>query len=276
MTKRDLDERVAVVTGAGSGIGRAIAQSLADKGCHLALVDVDQSGLEETRSSVSRNDRRCTTHIADVSDKARMQALPDEVAAAHGQVHILVNNAGVSVGSMFADHSVEDAEWVIGVNLWGVIYGCKYFLPHLKQADWAQIVNLSSLFGFFGMPGQACYSATKAAVKALSEALWTELANTSVSVTSVHPGVVRTALIRSSRIEDPDERAKAIEMADKYGTDPKKAGRLIVRAIERNQRRVLIGVDARAIQWLSRAFPNGLHSALTFAFKKANVTGMQD
>jgi short-subunit dehydrogenase len=276
MTKRNLDERVAVVTGAASGIGRAIAQNLADKGCHLALVDVDQSGLEETRSIVARNDRRCTTHIVDVSDKARMQALPDEVAAAHGQVHILVNNAGVSVGSFFADHTVEDAEWVIGVNLWGVIYGCKYFLPHLKQADWAQIVNLSSLFGFFGMPGQACYSMTKAAVKALSEALWTELANTNVSVTSVHPGLIRTALIRSSRIEDPDEREKAIEMSDKYGTDPDKAGRLIVRGIERNKRRVLIGGDSRMSDWLKRAFPTGFHSALTFAFKKANVTGMQD
>jgi short-subunit dehydrogenase len=165
---------------------------------------------------------------------------------------------------------------VIGVNLWGVIYGCKYFLPHLKQADWAQIVNISSLFGFFGMPGQACYSMTKAAVKALSEALWTELANTSVSVTSVHPGVIRTALIRSSRIDDPEERAKAVEMADKYGTDPDKAGKVIVRAIERNQRRVLVGGDARASQWLSRAFPDGLHSALTFAFKKSNVTGMRD
>jgi len=276
MTKRNLDERVAVVTGAGSGIGRAVAQNLADKGCHLALVDVNEAGLEETRSAVARNDRRCTTHIADVSDKARMQALPDEVAATHGQVHILVNNAGVSVGSFFADHSIEDAEWVIGVNLWGVIYGCKYFLPHLKQADWAQIVNISSLFGFFGMPGQACYSMTKAAVKALSEALWTELANTSVSVTSVHPGVIRTALIRSSRIDDPEERAKAVEMADKYGTDPDKAGKVIVRAIERNQRRVLVGGDARASQWLSRAFPDGLHSALTFAFKKSNVTGMRD
>jgi len=276
MTKRNLDERVAVVTGAGSGIGRAVAQNLADKGCHLALVDVNEAGLEETRSAVARNDRRCTMHIADVSDKARMQALPDEVAAAHGQVHILVNNAGVSVGSFFADHSIEDAEWVIGVNLWGVIYGCKYFLPHLKQADWAQIVNISSLFGFFGMPGQACYSMTKAAVKALSEALWTELANTSVSVTSVHPGVIRTALIRSSRIDDPEERAKAVEMADKYGTDPDKAGKVIVRAIERNQRRVLVGGDARASQWLSRAFPDGLHSALTFAFKKSNVTGMRD
>jgi len=275
MTKRNLDERVAVVTGAASGIGRAIAQNLADKGCHLALVDVDAAGLEETRSTVARNDRRCTTHIADVSDKARMQALPDEVAAAHGQVHILVNNAGVSVGSFFADHSIEDAEWVIGVNLWGVVYGCKFFLPHLKQADWAQIVNISSLFGFFGMPGQACYSMTKAAVKALSEALWTELANTSVSVTSVHPGVIRTALISSSRIEDPEEREKAVEMADKYGLDPDKVGRLVARAIERKQRRLIVGGDARAAQWFTRALPNGFHSMLTFAFRKANVTGMQ-
>src|SRR5210317_933091 len=122
MTTRNLDDRVAVVTGAASGIGRATAQRLADKGCHLALVDVDESGLEETRSLVARNDRRRTTHIADVSDKARMQALPDEVAAAHGQVHILVNNAGVTVGAMFDDHSIEDIEWVVDVNLWGVLY----------------------------------------------------------------------------------------------------------------------------------------------------------
>lgn len=274
MTTRDLDQRVAVVTGAASGIGRATARCLAEKGCHLALVDVDEAGLEDTRSLVARDDRRCTTHIADVSDKARMQELPDEIAATHGQVHILINNAGVTVGAMFDDHSIEDMEWVVGVNLWGVLYGCKFFLPHLRKADWAQIVNLSSMFGLYGMPGQACYSMTKAGVSALSEALWTELANTNISVTSVHPGVVRTPLIRNSRIQDPEERAKAVEMAEKYGTDPDKAGQMIVRAVEHDKPRILIGTDAQASAWLKRAFPIGLHKMLTFAYRKAGVSGM--
>ena len=276
MTTRDLDQRVAVVTGAASGIGRATAQCLAGKGCHLALVDIDEAGLEETRASLARNDRRCTTHRADVSNKARMQELPGEIAAVHGQMHILINNAGVTVGAMFDDHSIEDMEWIVGINLWGVLYGCKFFLPDLKKADWAHIVNLSSMFGFYGMPGQACYSMTKAGVGALSEALWTELANTSVSVTSVHPGVIRTPLIRNAKMLDEDEREKAVEMLEKYGTDPDQAARMIVRGIERNKRRVLIGTDAHASAWLKRAFPIGLHRMLTFAYRKAGVSGMKD
>lgn len=268
MKTRDLDQRVAVVTGAASGIGRATARCLAEKGCHLALVDIDEAGLEETRSSIARDDRKCTTHIADVSDKARMKELPNEIVEAHGQVHILVNNAGITVGAMFDDHGIEEIERLVGVNIWGVVYGCKFFLPQLKQADWAHIVNLSSMFGFFGMPGQACYSMTKAGVRALSEALWTELATTSVSVTSVHPGVVRTSLVRNAGIQDPGEREKAVEMAQKYGLDPDKAGRMIVRAIEHDEPRVLIGVDARVSAWLKRAFPVGLHRMLTFAFRK--------
>jgi len=139
-----------------------------------------------------------------------------------------------------------------------------------------QIVNLSSMFGFYGMPGQACYSMTKAGVGALSEALWTELANTSVSVTSVHPGVIRTPLIRNAKMLDEDEREKAVEMLEKYGTDPDQAARMIVRGIERNKRRVLIGTDAHASAWLKRAFPIGLHRMLTFAYRKAGVSGMKD
>lgn len=276
MSRRDLDGRLAVITGAGSGIGRATAQCLAEKGCHLALVDIDEPGLEATRELLARGDRLYTTHLADVSDRARMEALPDEVAAEHGQVQILVNNAGITLGAMFEDNSIEDLERLVGINLWGVLYGCKFFLPRLKQADWAQIVNISSMFGFYGLPGQAGYSMTKAGVKGLSEALWTELANSSVSVTSVHPGVIRTSLIQNAGIEDPEERARATELLDKYGSDPSKAGRLIVRAIERNTPRLLIGPDAHVSELLKRAFPTGLHKLFTYAFRKADVSGMKD
>ena len=276
MSPRELNDRVAVVTGAAGGIGQATAKRLADKGCHLGLVDVDEAGLERTRAMVARPTRKCSTHLADVSDKARMQGLPDEVLAEHGRVQILINNAGITLGAMFDDNSIEELERLVGVNLWGVVYGCKFFLPHLKQLDWAHIVNISSMFGLYGMPGQAGYSMTKAAVKGLSEALWTELANTGVSVTSVHPGVVRTGLIHNAGIEDPEERNKAIEMADKYGSDPAKAARRIVRAIERNQPRVLIGPDAHASALLKRAFPLGLHRMMTYAFRKSDVSGMRE
>ena len=128
-----------------------------------------------------------------------MQALPGEVVAEHGRVEVLINNAGVSVGAMFADHSIDDAEWLLRINLLGVIYGCKFFLPELLKADEAHIVNLSSMFGIFAMPGQAMYSSSKAGVKGFSEALWTELDGTSVRLTCVHPGGIKTNIIRSSR-----------------------------------------------------------------------------
>ncbi|PIE04831.1 MAG: SDR family oxidoreductase, partial [Spirochaetales bacterium] len=159
--------KVAVITGAGSGIGRAISRQLARRGCHISLVDVDQTGLDETKTKLQSCQGKFTTHRIDVSDKAQMQLLPDMVIAEHGQVDMIFNNAGITIEKPFNSHSIEEWELMIGINIWGVIYGCKYFLPYLKQRPEAFIINTSSLAGFLGIPTQSSYCLTKAAVKVL-------------------------------------------------------------------------------------------------------------
>ena len=181
---KKLSDRVAVVTGAAGGIGRATSLALAKEGCHLALCDVNTVGLEETAAMARELGRTVSTHIVDVSNKERMRAFAEEVVAQHGGVNILVNNAGVTVTAPFEHHSLEDFEWIVGINLWGVIYGCKFFLPYLQKADEAHIVNLSSLFGLLGVPSQTSYCATKFAVHGFSEALWVELRDQNIGVRS--------------------------------------------------------------------------------------------
>ena len=262
-----LEGRVAVVTGAASGIGRAVSERLAEKGCTLALVDVNEAGLRETAESISSRGQRAEVFVTDVSDRARMEQLPGEVLDAFGAAHILVNNAGVSVGATFAEQSFEDLDWIVGINLWGVIHGCKFFLPVLTRQDEAHIVNVSSMFGFLGLPGQASYCVTKAGVRALSEALWTELDGTPVRLTCVHPGGIRSEVIRSARGMNPEDKARAVELQERFGMPAQRAAAKIIRAIERDRRRVLIGVDAHIGVFLKRLLPVGLQRLLTLAFR---------
>jgi short-subunit dehydrogenase len=270
---RDLASKVVVVTGAASGIGAALARGLAAKGAHLALVDVDEAGLLALADQLAAPGRRISHHLADVGDRERMQALPAEVVAVHGGVDVLINNAGVSVGAMFADHSIDDAEWLLGINLLGVIYGCKFFLPELLKAKEAHIVNLSSMFGIFAMPGQAMYSASKAGVKAFTEALWTELDGTPVHLTCVHPGGIRTNIIRSARGIEAEDRASAAAAIDRFGMPAERAAAKIIRAVERDRRRLLIGVDAHVGVFLKRLFPVAFQRLLTLAFRRRGDSG---
>jgi short-subunit dehydrogenase len=264
---KNIAGKVAVVTGAGSGIGQALARALAKRGANLALVDVNDSSLAAIAAELSSASITVSSHVVDVSDRAAMEQLPEHIIAAHGAIHILINNAGVSVGAMFADHSIEDAEWLLDINVKGVIYACKFFLPYLQQAPQAHIVNLSSMFGFFSMPGQAMYSASKAAIRGFSEALWTELADTSVRVTTVHPGTVRSNVISSSRMLDDEVQQKAAQLQDKYGMDTDKAAEKIVRAIEHNKLRVLVGTDAYIGEFLKRLLPVSFQRLLGLFFR---------
>lgn len=255
---RKLEDRVAVVTGAAHGIGKATALLLARKGCHLVLADVNIVGLEETRAAIERLGRKASAHQVDVSDLGAVNALRAEVERLHGVAHILVNNAGVSVAASFEDHSLEDFAWLMGINFWGVVYGCKVFLPLLRQAEEAHIVNLSSLFGLVGVPLNSSYCASKFAVRGLSECLRAELANTSIGVTSVHPGGIATNIVKSSRFVEPkgmsglrDKTVRAFERM----MPPEKAAESIVRGITRNSARVLITREAYAIDVAKRAFP---------------------
>jgi short-subunit dehydrogenase len=258
---------VVVITGAASGIGQALARTMAGRGAQLALVDVDEAGLQAICSELSHQGHSVSSHLVDVSNRAEMELLPEDVANAHGSVDVLINNAGVSVGAMFDDHSIDDAEWLLDINLKGVIYGCKFFLPYLKQAPEAHIVNVSSMFGFFSMPGQAMYSASKAGVRAFSEALWTELVNTSVRVTTVHPGTIRSNVIRSSRMLDAQAQLKAAALQEKFGMPTDKAAEKIVRAVERNKLRVVVGADAYIGEFLKRLLPVSFQRLLGLFFR---------
>ena len=248
---KNFSGKCAVITGAASGIGRELAVQLAGRGTHLALADIDEPGLLETASRITGV--RCTTHVVDVASRAAMESFAANVVAGHGNVHLLFNNAGVTLVSTAAGVAYDDFEWIMNVNFWGVVHGTKAFLPHLRQADEAHIVNVSSLFGLMGMPLQSTYNATKFAVRGFTEALKMELAGSSVGVSSVHPGGVSTAIAANARIGDDvpfvtrDKLTKNFER--KAITSAEEAAAVIIRGVEKNRRRILVGRDAR---WLDR------------------------
>lgn len=248
-----LRDRVAVVTGAASGIGRALALDLAQRGCHLALVDLDGPGLAAVAQTLSGV--RVTTHLADVGDKARMRALAGEVAEAHGAVNLLINNAGVAYEAAFPQTSLEDWERVVSANLWGVIYGCHVFMPYLAKADRAHIVNLSSLFGITAMAGQTAYCTTKFAIRGLSESLWEELRATSVGLTVVHPGSVATNIMKRARGDDRELLDRVSSWYERHALSPERAAAQILRAVEKGKPRLLISPETTIADWLKRLMP---------------------
>jgi len=265
-----LEGRVAVVTGAASGIGRALAVALAGRGMALALVDVNETGLAETADRVRAAGRKVSVHVADVADRARMERLPAEVLAEHGHVHVLVNNAGVSVSGALVDQSLDDFAWLMGINFWGVVHGCKLFLPALLAQDEAHIVNISSMLGFLGAPTQISYNAAKYGVRGVSDALLSELSGTRVGVTVVHPGGIRTNIVRASRAStarDVEETKSIAETFERRAMAPERAAEKIVRGIERNRGRVLIGVEAYLADWSKRLFPTGTQRLLGRLFR---------
>ena len=253
---RHLQGKVAVVTGAASGIGRALALGLWEKGCHLALVDLDQDGLASLLFSLSAsNEQLATTHLANVGDKARMGELAREIAAAHGAVHVLINNAGIGHEAAFPQTSLDDWERIVGVNLWGVIYGCHFFLPHLAKVERGHIVNISSLFGIVAMAGQSAYCTTKFAVRGLSESLWEELRATSVGLTVVHPAAVATNIMKRARGDDPELMRRLSRWFEQNAISPERAAAQIIRAIEKGTPRLLITPEAAFGDFLKRLMP---------------------
>ena len=253
-----LEGRTAVVTGAGGGIGRAVSMRLARAGCHLALCDRNATSLAETAELVQSLGRRASQHVVDVSKRAQMESLVDEVRSFHGGVHVLVNNAGVTVVSTFQNQSLDDFEWLMGVNFWGTVYGCKLFLPALLAADEAHIVNLSSVFGILGVPMQSSYCASKFAVRGFSESLRAELSSTHVGVTSVHPAGVATNIVKDARYSATAESGMKGGLIDRFSREmqpPELIADEILAAIRKNRPRVLVARGARAIDTLQRASP---------------------
>jgi len=253
----DLDAKVAVVTGAASGIGRALATGLRRKGCHLALVDIDGGGLERVRDELAGSgaDRRLSLHVADVGDRERMQAVAGEVMASHGAVHLLINNAGIGYEAAFPQTGLDAWERMLAVHLWGTIYGCHFFLPCLARAERAHIVNLSSLFGIVGMAGQTAYCTAKFAVRGLSESLWEELRDTTVGLTVVHPGSVATNIMRTSDGDDPELLARIAAWFEKNAAPADKAAAQIIAAVERGKPRLMITPEAAFADVVKRLSP---------------------
>ena len=254
-----LQSGVAVVTGAGSGIGRALAQKLAQAGSALALADIDGNALEETAASLTKKSAEVSTHVLDVSDEAGVRALAEDVAGRHGRVTLLINNAGVALLGRFEEISLDDFRWLMNINFWGTVYGVKYFLPMLKRQPQAHIVNLSSIFGIVAPAGQSAYCASKFAVRGFTECLRHELDGTNVFVTSVHPGGIATAIARKARLGEKTPREaqrQSVELFERVARIPaEEAAETILRGVDRRAPRVLIGSDARKLDVLQRLKP---------------------
>jgi NAD(P)-dependent dehydrogenase (short-subunit alcohol dehydrogenase family) len=255
----NLKDRVAVITGAGSGIGRATALSLARRGCYLALADINAAGLAESQAQVLSAGARVSSHRLDVADREAVAALPADILATHGRVDLLVNNAGVALGGNFEQVSEADFDWLFEINFHGVVRMTRAFLPLLRASDDACIVNISSVFGLISPPGQSAYSASKFAVRGFSNALRLELAGTRVAVSVVHPGGVATAIARNARVAQDvtaEEKRHRLELAERMlRLPPEMAGEIIVRGVEKRRARILVGRDAAIISLLERLLP---------------------
>lgn len=257
--------KVAAITGAGSGIGRALAYALARRGCDLALSDINAEGLAETASQARKLGVKASETLVDVSDRAAVHAWADKVVAEHGKVNLIFNNAGVAHCGTVEATEYSDYEWLLGINLWGVIHGTKAFLPYLQASGDGHVINISSVFGLFAQPTQSVYNTSKFAVRGFTEALRQELdlSDSGVSASCVHPGGIKTNIARAARFTDSGAQmlGKNTDLATQafndnmLRTSPEKAAEIILRGVERNRRRIIVGLDARLADWIQRLLP---------------------
>jgi short-subunit dehydrogenase len=265
--------RVAAITGAASGIGRATAALLARHGCDVALSDVNEAGLARTAEACRAHGVQVRTARVDVARRQEVHGWADEVARELGAVHLIINNAGVALGATIEDTRYEDFEWLMDINFWGVVHGTKAFLPHLRAAGEGHIVNISSVFGLIGVPTQGAYNAAKFAVKGFTEALRQELEieGLPIGVTSVHPGGIKTNIARNARFTVRkgwvDEQSNS-DFEKAFSTSPEEAAQDILQAILKNRRRQLIGADAVLIDLVQRALPTLYQSLLVAGAKR--------
>jgi len=272
-----LSEGVAVVTGAGSGIGRALAQQLATAGSALALADNHEADLQQTLQSLqSKGARVTTTHALDVADEAAVSAFAENVSKRHGRATLIIHCAGVSLHGNFDEVSLDDFRWLMNINFWGTVYGVKYFLPILKREKRAHIVNISSVFGLIAPAGQVPYAASKFAVRGFTEALRHELDGTNVFVSCVHPGGIRTPIARHSRLGAGTSAAKREANIARFErlarTPPEKAAARILHGVEHRERRILIGADAYQIDVLQRLRPASYWKSLARKLEDPSAT----
>ena len=279
-------DKVAVITGAGSGLGRYLAILLAKDCADVVVCDINQETLNETIEIVRKYNVSVSSHLLDVADKEAIEALPQKVVAQHGKVDLVFNNAGVSTGKHFKDMEEENWDWVMDINLHGVINSTRAFIPHLKDRPEAAIINTSSIFGMVAVPGQTVYHATKFAVRGFTESLALEMAETNenLQVHCVHPGHVGTNIVANSRMDEESYKesleqennssiftrnrpATIEEMAESFkegGMHPSKAARIILSGVKKKKRRIFIGLDSKLLELSQRIFPNKYHRIWPF------------
>jgi butyryl-CoA dehydrogenase len=255
-----------VITGAASGIGKALALKLAEQGCDLALVDKDMIGLMSIQEELGLFSVRCIIEDLDVSDRQAFVGFSEKVIAQFSQVDMLFNNAGVSLIDSVENQSFDDFHWLMNINFWGVVYGSHAFLPYLKKSPDAHLVNVSSLFGLLSLPLQSAYNSSKFAVRGFTESLKMEMAGTNVSVHCVHPGGIKTNITNNAKIST--EHVPKSEILANFNkqakTTAEQAADVILLGLVRNKRRILIGKDAKLLDLIVRWFPSTYEKVLGF------------
>lgn len=275
---RSLQGKTAIITGAASGIGKATAIALAQRGLSLGLVDINAPALDDLQSHLQTSVEHLsfTTHRCDVSDPQAMEKMAQQAIAEHGGVDIVINNAGINITASFEEHTLRDFQRTFDVNLWGVIHGCRSFLPHLKTRPWGHLVNISSAFGIVGVASQSAYSASKFAVRGFSESLHEELADTPVDVSVVHPGCIATSIVESARIANADAVDEITAFFRDHGHDPDVVARRIIKAVERRTHRVVVTPEAYLLDLLRRLMPttgNRIANRLMQRFMDTDLLG---
>jgi short-subunit dehydrogenase len=259
MKRYDFRGRTAVITGAASGIGRALAVELATRGAHLALADRNEAGLIETVRLATSSGVRISSHLLDLADAAAIAAFPAEAGKSHAKIDIVINNAGVALGGSFEQVDPRDFEWLFEINFWGVVRMTRAFLPLLRAGDDALLVNVSSIFGIIAPPGQTAYSASKFAVRGFSQSLRAELSGTNVGVCVVYPGGVATSIAKEARepksISREESHRAQRQWAKMLKMPPHEAAAIIVRGMEHRKARILVGSDAKIAALAERLAP---------------------
>jgi len=276
---KSFENNVAAITGAGSGIGRALAHALARQGCHLALSDVNEEGLRETATQARALGVTVSEAKVNVADRDAVHAWAQQVVAEHGRVNALFNNAGVAQGGTVEGNDYADYEWIMNINFWGVLHGTKAFLPHIKASGSGHVVNVSSVFGLFSQPGMSAYNASKFAVRGFTESLRQELdmQGCGVSASCVHPGGIKTNIAKTARMNESlasitgqdADKARQQFHDQLLRTTPEQAARVIINGVLANKRRILIGPDAYALDGMQRLWPAFYQRLVTASMRLA-------
>lgn len=263
---KQYNEQVAVITGAASGIGKALAIKLADKGCHLALADKDFDGLENLQQQIEVKGVECFIAGLDVSDNQAFIVFAQQTNDKFNRVDMLFNNAGVSLIDSVEKQTLEDFHWLMNINFWGVVHGTHAFLPYLKASPSAHIVNVSSLFGLLSLPFQSAYNSSKHAVRGFTEALKMEMAGSNLAVHCVHPGGIKTNITNNAKVStNGAPKSQLIADFNKLAkTTAEQAADIILVGIEKKQRRILVGGDAKLLDRIARWFPSSYEKILGF------------